>query len=230
MSDDIRLRQSTLIDGDKLSRRSVCVIGVGGVGSHTALALARMGVTNMKLCDDDAVDTHNVSSQGFNISEIGQKKVDVTAMKCFEAVRVMPYTIPKYITGDSIPEADVYVLAVDSMESKMEIMKAICAGSMDSIIIVPAMGAEYLTLDVYTGDTTESMKLFESRYFTDEEAMSDPCTAKATIYTTLLAGGFIAKAVKDIVMDKPYTSRLIYDIENNTPVLLKSSNGADLLS
>lgn len=226
---EIRLRQADLISEDNLDKLKVLIIGVGGIGSHTALALARMGVKNMTLADDDMVSEHNCGSQGFDIADIAKLKTNATAMKCFHAVRIMPDTISKYIGRDfDASKYNTFIIAVDSMESRMDIVKTIADQKITANIILPSMGAEYLTIDTYTGNAFDSLTKFESGFFTDDEAVQEQCTAKATIYTTLLASGFICKTIKDIVESKPYVKKMAYDIKNNVPAMVFDSEGKNL--
>ena len=48
---------------DKLANSKVMVFGVGGVGSFTVEALARAGVGNLILVDDDTVCLTNLNRQ-----------------------------------------------------------------------------------------------------------------------------------------------------------------------
>lgn len=54
--------------------KPIHVIGVGAVGSHVANALARMGLTNIHLWDEDTVGSHNIPNQLFFQSDIGKPK------------------------------------------------------------------------------------------------------------------------------------------------------------
>lgn len=47
----------------KLKKASVAVFGVGGVGSYIAEALARSGVGNITLVDNDTVNITNINRQ-----------------------------------------------------------------------------------------------------------------------------------------------------------------------
>ncbi|HEY3864203.1 MAG TPA: tRNA threonylcarbamoyladenosine dehydratase [Verrucomicrobiae bacterium] len=64
----------------RLLRSHVCVIGIGGVGSWTAEALARSGVGHISLVDLDDVCVSNVNRQLHALEgAIGRPKVEVMA-------------------------------------------------------------------------------------------------------------------------------------------------------
>ena len=48
---------------DRLAQAHVCVLGLGGVGSWCAEALARSGVGELTLMDQDTVDLSNLNRQ-----------------------------------------------------------------------------------------------------------------------------------------------------------------------
>ncbi|MBQ7365352.1 MAG: ThiF family adenylyltransferase, partial [Clostridia bacterium] len=62
-----RFQRSALLLGEdaiaRLSRKSVAVFGVGGVGGYVAEALARSGVGKITLFDKDVVDISNINRQ-----------------------------------------------------------------------------------------------------------------------------------------------------------------------
>lgn len=65
---------------DKLKNAHVAVFGIGGVGSYTAEALARAGVGNITLVDNDTVGLSNINRQLCALhSTIGQYKAQVMA-------------------------------------------------------------------------------------------------------------------------------------------------------
>lgn len=57
-----------------LGQARVAIIGCGGLGSHTALALANAGVGYLELWDPDVVDLSNLPRQPFTTAQIGQPK------------------------------------------------------------------------------------------------------------------------------------------------------------
>ena len=74
-------RLEKLIGEDKLidlSKKSVLILGVGGVGGYVAESLARSGIGTLILVDFDTIDESNINRQIIALdSTIGLKKVDV---------------------------------------------------------------------------------------------------------------------------------------------------------
>lgn len=68
--------------GERLARSHVAVVGIGGVGSWAAEALARSGVGSITLMDLDDICTTNVNRQIHALEEtVGQSKVRVMAAR-----------------------------------------------------------------------------------------------------------------------------------------------------
>lgn len=63
----------------KLSAARAAVVGLGGLGSHIAVLLARAGVGHLHLIDFDYVDLTNLNRQSYGICHLGRQKTD--AMK-----------------------------------------------------------------------------------------------------------------------------------------------------
>ena len=61
---------------DKLRAGRVAVAGLGGLGSHIAVMLARCGVGHLFLVDFDRVDTTNLNRQAYRIPHLGDYKTD----------------------------------------------------------------------------------------------------------------------------------------------------------
>lgn len=60
----------------KLQSSNVAIAGLGGIGSHIAVDLARVGVGNLHLVDFDIVETSNLNRQVYFMKDIGQKKTE----------------------------------------------------------------------------------------------------------------------------------------------------------
>ena len=68
-----------------LKNSTVAILGIGGVGSFAAEALARTGVGTLILIDKDVVDITNVNRQiHATLKTVGRSKVEVMAERIAE--------------------------------------------------------------------------------------------------------------------------------------------------
>ena len=73
---------------EKLNSASVAVCGLGGLGSNTAIALARAGVGKLHIIDFDKVDISNLNRQQYFPEQIGEPKTEAL----FDTLkRIAPY-------------------------------------------------------------------------------------------------------------------------------------------
>lgn len=81
-------RTEMLIGADaqkKLNNSSVAVFGLGGVGSFTVEALARVGVGHLTLVDFDTVDQTNINRQLFALhSTVGKYKTEIAKARILD--------------------------------------------------------------------------------------------------------------------------------------------------
>jgi sulfur carrier protein ThiS adenylyltransferase len=66
-------RHSPGVQG-RLQERVVGIMGLGGLGSVVAIALARMGIGSLFLADYDVVEPTNLNRQQYFVDQIGEKK------------------------------------------------------------------------------------------------------------------------------------------------------------
>lgn len=76
--DELFRRLEGVTDTDTLAEREVAAFGLGAIGSHAVLALAREGVGEFKLCDDDTLRPGNVVRHALDLSAVGQPKATAT--------------------------------------------------------------------------------------------------------------------------------------------------------
>ena len=130
---------------DTLRNTTVAVLGVGGVGSFSAEALARTGVGRIILVDKDDVDITNVNRQIHALlSTVGQPKSDLMKKRiedinpdCEVISLKMFYTEETYEEFFSY-EPDYVIDASDTVLYKMHIMKECLKRN---IKIISSMGA-----------------------------------------------------------------------------------------
>ena len=130
---------------EKLRHARVAVFGIGGVGGYTVEALARSGVGELDLIDDDRVCLTNVNRQIFATRKtVGQYKVDVAEERILE---INPKAIVhKYKTFYSPQTADQFdftqydyvVDAIDTVTGKLELAEQ---AQKAGVPIISSMGA-----------------------------------------------------------------------------------------
>ncbi len=64
---------------EKLNSAAVAIAGLGGLGSHVAIMLARAGIGKLLLIDFDHVDATNLNRQAYRINQLGTAKTEALA-------------------------------------------------------------------------------------------------------------------------------------------------------
>jgi tRNA threonylcarbamoyladenosine dehydratase len=109
----------------RLRAAHVCVVGIGGVGSWTAEALARSGIGRITLVDMDEICVSNINRQLHALSaEVGRAKVEAMAERIrgingeCEVRPAMQFFTSE--TADALldPRYDFVVDAIDSLANK----------------------------------------------------------------------------------------------------------------
>ena len=114
----------------RFSSATVAICGLGGLGSHIAVALARAGVGKVILIDFDRVDITNLHRQQYKANQIGIYKADALMENILE---IAPYTeiktVKEKITEEnlveSLKDADIVCEAFDNAESKAMLVNGV---------------------------------------------------------------------------------------------------------
>lgn len=69
---------------ETLKTARVAIAGLGGIGSSTAVALARSGVGFLHLVDFDEVEPSNLNRQQYKIKHLGMKKTQALQLELLE--------------------------------------------------------------------------------------------------------------------------------------------------
>lgn len=128
-----------------LKRKRIAVFGVGGVGGYVIEALARSGIGNFTIVDQDIITITNLNRQVIALhSTIGRAKVevmkerildinksaDVDAKKCF--------FLPENASEFDFTTYDYVVDAIDTITSKIELIQK---AKIYKVPIISSMGA-----------------------------------------------------------------------------------------
>ncbi|NLI21613.1 MAG: tRNA threonylcarbamoyladenosine dehydratase [Clostridiales bacterium] len=157
-------RTALLMDEAQLGRlrdAHVMLFGLGGVGSYTAEALARVGIGRLTLVDADVVVESNINRQLCALtSTLGQSKARVTRERLLD---INPSARITAIEAFHLPDApvsipadvDVVVDAIDTVAAKIDLAVTCAAGNLP-IISCMGMGNRYDPTRIRIGDLFET--------------------------------------------------------------------------
>jgi molybdopterin/thiamine biosynthesis adenylyltransferase len=178
-------RQVDIINEQELDF-PIHIIGAGGIGSWTALLLAKMGCPNLKVYDDDTVQEHNIASQFFKETQLGQKKVDALHDNVLEQTGIEIVPAPQ--SAETEITQGLIIIAVDSMAVRQELNELF--KDKNCYIIDGRMGG--LQLEIYCVEAKEWI----STQVAIESVSHDLCTARSICFNCAVIGGLIANYVR----------------------------------
>lgn len=185
--------------------RTINIIGVGGIGSWTALNLSRIG-HKLMLIDPDEVDETNVTGgQMYRRKDIGHSKCSAIESTCRDFGATSPiYSAaelysPDYIFdyGDDFTEdtdemrVKIVVLGLDNMSTRKEVFsdfKRYCEQCTEeenkkNILIDGRLNCEMWEIFTIQGNNKDAMDKYEnSHLFTDAESEELDCTNKQSTF------------------------------------------------
>ena len=192
---------------DKLMRKNVLVIGLGGVGGICAEMIVRAGIGKMTIVDNDTIDASNINRQIPALhSTIKKSKAQVLAARLLDINPLLGLTIVEAFVEDESMIAliekepwDYVVDCIDTLSAKVDLIK----GCMDrKLNIVSSMGA--------------GGKLDPSQIKVTDLSKTHECNLARYVRKRLQALG-IKKGLKVVFSsEKPDQSRII-ETENAYP-------------
>lgn len=133
---------------ERLKQASICVVGVGGVGSWTLEALARTGIGQLAAVDLDMVAESNTNRQIHALGDIyGKAKVDAMAERILainpdcEVTCIEDFVTPENVAEILRPNFDVVIDAIDQTRVKAA-MIAHCRRQGTPIVVAGAAGGQ----------------------------------------------------------------------------------------
>ncbi|MBE7011437.1 MAG: tRNA threonylcarbamoyladenosine dehydratase [Ruminococcaceae bacterium] len=129
----------------KLKKKHIMIFGIGGVGSYSAEAVARVGVGEITLVDKDRVSASNINRQLIALhSTVGMAKVEVMKNRIsdinpdIKVNALESFCLPENIDDFFKGKVDYVIDAVDTVSAKLAIVEK-C--KQNNIGVISAMGA-----------------------------------------------------------------------------------------
>lgn len=130
---------------DTLAGSRIAVFGIGGVGSYVTEVLARSGIGELDIIDNDRVCPTNINRQLYALlSTIGKNKVDVAEERILDinshciVHKYQMFYLPENADVIDLKQFDYVVDCVDTVSAKLELIKR-C--HRFNIPIISSMGA-----------------------------------------------------------------------------------------
>lgn len=86
----------------RLQGRLVTVCGAGALGANLTESLARAGVDTLRVIDFDRIEEHNLSTQPYELDDIGAQKATTLAHALYRAVGCEVEAITKRLTEQNV--------------------------------------------------------------------------------------------------------------------------------
>lgn len=156
---------------EALRAARVGIAGAGGLGSNAALMLARSGVGNLVLVDDDVVDASNLNRQQYWPRHVGRPKVEALAELLLElnpeiGVEARRMRLDQNNMADVLPACPIWVEAFDGPDDKTLLVETALLGGYRIASASgmggwggKAMGKRYLGNLVLVGDFSTDILL-----------------------------------------------------------------------
>jgi tRNA A37 threonylcarbamoyladenosine dehydratase len=153
-----------IIGTDILAKSHVCVVGIGGVGSWVAEALARTALGQITLIDLDDICVTNTNRQIHALENtVGQAKVDVMAhrIKLINPDSVV-HSVEDFVSPDNVAQLiptsfDYVVDATDSIKAKAA-MIAHCKRNKIPIITIGGAGGQIDPTQIAVTDLSKTIQ------------------------------------------------------------------------
>jgi len=202
----------------KLRDSSVCVAGMGGLGSAAATHLAAMGVGQLRLVDYDVVELSNLQRQHlYDVSSVGYPKVEVAAKRLRELnphvhIEPLPLAIGAHNAEGLVKDVDLVLDGLDSMTPRYAINRA-CMKLGVPYVFGAAVSVYGNTSTILPGKTA----CLECFYGSIEDETLPSCSILGVhpSVISLVASVQVAEATRVLLAQEPrLAGRLLYcDIE-----------------
>lgn len=231
--DERFLRQVEIADPKKLIN-PVFILGLGSIGSASAIALAKMGTPQgLTFLDFDLFEEHNIPNQlCLEKAHKGQLKVSAMAELCRSMGHVGQIKeLPLKLLGEDLVDLQgevkgkvknylngIVLSLPDSMVARKDLWSC-CKYNpkVKGLIDVRVAGrGQYIVIYSTGVMSSQDIKRYESTLYNDDQASQDPCGARGVIFTTLIAGGLVASLVRQLHLEMPIPTKITLDTTNLT--------------
>lgn len=209
-------RQTGIINVKAYRNNTITIIGCGAIGSFVAISLAKMGLTNFILFDNDTVLPHNLPNQFFTVDDIDSKKIIATSKHMMLLNPECIIDCYEKFTNTTKITTPIVISCVDNIETRRVIFNTIQKNKKVQLFIDGRMNG--LQAQVYAIDMTDvkQVTFYKQSLFSGKQAVQGRCTEKSIIFTVLGISSFICNQIVKALLGKPINNYTILDYQGNT--------------
>lgn len=173
----------------------ITIVGCGGIGSSLAVTLAKMGIQNLNLIDDDRVEVHNVPNQTYFPDDVGKFKVDALGAH-IQKLGAEPNVYPSLLEeNEEVLASGVVCSGLDSMPARYNLWN-ILKNRKESAYFDGRLGGQKVLL--YGVDLKDKVfkEAYEETLHPEDESEPLPCTERIIIDVSFLVSAVIARSLR----------------------------------
>ncbi len=183
---------------------AVTVVGLGGLGSWTALALAKCGFSIGAAYDSDVVEDKNVYNQAYGPGEVGQAKAYGLAQLIYDRTgtqhaggwkKRFHWGAVKSTTNFA---TSIVVAAVDSLASRQAILAACIASPAVQVLLDLRAGGGTIKVLACNPRFEESVKEYQETLTEAPEAMA-VCLEAFDAHVGMIAAGLAVRTLQQLL-------------------------------
>ncbi|MFA9376062.1 MAG: sulfur carrier protein ThiS adenylyltransferase ThiF [Lachnotalea sp.] len=154
---------------EKVKVSRVGIAGLGGLGSHVAIALARTGVGHLHLVDFDVVEPSNLNRQEYRMRHLGLYKTEalksqIEEINPYVTVTINTQKITKDNAMDIFQDDDIVCEAFDLPEQKAMLVNTLLENRSDIKIVSGSGMAGYASNNII-----KTRKVMKNLYLCGDE-------------------------------------------------------------
>lgn len=194
--------------------REIILVGVGGIGSWTALNLSRIG-HSLYIFDPDTVDETNVlGGQMYKKTDVGSKKVLAVQRMCRDmgcSSSISAWDREYKVESGIMP---IMITGLDNMKARKDVFNAWYNRMVSDCKDAPERRKDYLLIDgrllmehmevfALRGDDTAGIEEYRTEHlFDDSEVKDADCTTKQSTFAAMMIAGMITATLCNFLTNR----------------------------
>jgi hypothetical protein len=190
-------RQRAWYDPDARPNDAVTIVGCGGIGSFTTVALAKLGIPKLHLIDFDTVEEHNLPNQFFSDAQLEMPKPSALAEMVFAVNPDTQVTTSEdRFDVNNLPLNPVIIAGLDSMTARKELWGLVRMKLPVKLFLDGRLAGQRIVHYAARPASLVDVRGYEATLYSDEDAIIDSCTARSIIDVGFMIASLNVRATR----------------------------------